>query len=54
VLDERALAKDISDEVRKELQRILPGLLREMLPKLLKEAQTRTVESSGLIEKPQY
>jgi hypothetical protein len=44
-LDDEALSKDISDEVRKELLRILPGLLREMLPKLLKEAQTKTVES---------
>ncbi|MHC4098856.1 MAG: M56 family metallopeptidase [Planctomycetota bacterium] len=50
VLGEDALPKDISDEVRKELLRILPGLLREMLPKLLKEAQTRTVESPSLIE----
>jgi hypothetical protein len=44
VLDDGALSENISDEVRKELQRILPGLLREMLPKLLKEAQTKTVE----------
>jgi hypothetical protein len=49
-LGEEALPKDISDEVRKELLRILPGLLREMLPKLLKEAQTKTVESPNLIE----
>ena len=33
-----ALPDNISDEVRKELQRILPGLLREILPKLLAEA----------------
>ncbi len=32
--------KNVSDEVRKELQRILPGLLREILPKLLDEAMT--------------
>jgi hypothetical protein len=50
LLGEEALPKDISDEVRKELLRILPGLLREMLPKLLKEAQTKTVESPNLIE----
>jgi beta-lactamase regulating signal transducer with metallopeptidase domain len=49
-LDEEALPKDISNEVRKELLRILPGLLREMLPKLLKEAQSKTVESPSLVE----
>jgi beta-lactamase regulating signal transducer with metallopeptidase domain len=38
MLSEGALPNGISDEVRKELQRILPGLLRELLPKLLKEA----------------
>ena len=38
MLSEGALPNDISDEVRKELLRILPGLLREMLPRLLKEA----------------
>jgi len=51
VLGEEALPENISDEVRKELLRILPGLLREMLPKLLKEVQTRNVESPSLIEK---
>jgi hypothetical protein len=50
VLVEDALPENISDEVRKELLRILPGLLREMLPKLLKEAQSKTVESPSLIE----
>ncbi len=34
--------KNVSDEVRRELQRILPGLLREMLPRLLAEAMTET------------
>ena len=44
-LTEGALPENISNEVRKELQRILPGLLRELLPKLLKEAQIKAVES---------
>ena len=48
LLDEGALPENISDEVRKELQRILPGLLREMLPQLLKEAKIKTVESPSL------
>jgi beta-lactamase regulating signal transducer with metallopeptidase domain len=50
MLGEDPLPGNISDEVRKELQRILPGLLRELLPKLLKEAQTKTVESPSLVE----
>jgi hypothetical protein len=50
MLGEDALPKNISDEVRKELQRILPGLLRELLPKLLKEAQNKTVESHSVVE----
>jgi beta-lactamase regulating signal transducer with metallopeptidase domain len=49
LLVEEALPKDISDEVRKELLRILPGLLREMLPKLLKEAQSKIEESPSLM-----
>jgi hypothetical protein len=51
VLDERALAKDISDEVRKELQRILPGLLREMLPRLI-EAEIKAAKSNIATEEP--
>ena len=50
VLVEDTLPGNISEEVRKELLRILPGLLRELLPKLLKEAQTKTVESPSLVE----
>lgn len=41
MLSEGALPNGISNEVRKELLRILPGLLREMLPKLLKEAANK-------------
>ena len=45
VLVEDALPENISDEVRKELLRILPGLLREMLPKLI-EAEIKAAKSS--------
>lgn len=40
-----ALRQDISGEVRIELQRILPGLLREMLPKLL-EAEIKAMKTT--------
>ncbi|MBL7152357.1 MAG: M56 family metallopeptidase [Phycisphaerae bacterium] len=51
MLAEGALAKDISDEVRKELQRLLPGLLREMLPRLI-EAEIRAAENTIAAEEP--
>jgi hypothetical protein len=50
VLGEDALPEHISEEVRKELQRILPGLLRELLPKLLKEAANKDVGNPGINE----
>ncbi len=47
MMHESALPEIISDEVRKELQRILPILLREMLPKLLKETEIGAVNDPG-------
>ncbi len=38
---------DSSDAVRNELQRILPGLLREMLPRLLAEAMTKAAGNNN-------
>ena len=51
VLGEDDLPENISDEVRKELLRILPGLLREMLPKLLKEVEIKAIKNPSVIEK---
>ena len=34
------------EQVRKELQRILPGLLREILPELLKQAQATSPDDA--------
>ena len=47
MMHESALPEIISDEVRKELQRILPILLREMLPKLLAEAMTKAAGNNN-------
>jgi len=49
MLSEGALAEGISDEVRKELQRILPGLLREILPRLI-EAEIKAGRNSSVTE----
>jgi bla regulator protein BlaR1 len=51
MLSEGALPNGISDEVRKELQRILPGLLREMLPRLI-EAEIKALENTIATEEP--
>ena len=54
VLGEDASPENISDEVRKELQRILPGLLREILPKLLAEAMTEAAGNNDLPDEDGY
>lgn len=45
-LDRLAFRKDISEEVKKELQVLLPELLKEILPTLLKEAQSSSADQA--------
>lgn len=54
MLGNEAIPTNISAEVRKELQRILPGLLREMLPKLFREAQIKAAKGSSQPEESLY